>query len=353
MSDPFGLTQQPTIDVDAYAKQVSQTWYDSIQNATEATARSRQAQRRVIGVSNLGHCRQFLKYMILDQPDTDTVDKTPAFIGTVLGDAIEEQIAKDHPDWLIQTELEFPLPSGGHVKGHSDVIIPASAAGTVEEWEASQAGDYDGPPVYLQSVLDGKSKAELETIKKYGQTLQQKYQLHAYARAAIEAGHLDPSKPIMVGNVFFDRSGRDVVPYGIFQVYDESVIYEIDEWVSDVTYAVTHDEEAPRDKPRDFCVRFCPFFTVCRGTEEAPTGLIEDENIIQAVGLYAEGAELESRGKKLKKLAKEGMEGVEGNTGEYTIRNTYVGPTEIAAFTRAGYTKTEVRKVPKKKQVKK
>lgn len=668
MTDPFGIEETPQIDVKAYGERASQSVYDSIQNATKQTARSRQAQRRVIGVSNLGHCRQALKYMLLDQEDTDERDMTPAFIGTVLGDAIEAQIKKDHPEWIIQETLEFPLPSGGFVKGHSDIIIPASAAITVEEYEAGEPGfiqgvwdlkglaldtpiitpngwttmgdlkvgdqvfDMDGKPTtvtaksevknipcyevtidrkhkitcdenhlwwlegitgnryvrnvkdiagktgssriplagalqypekdlpidpyvlgyfmgngsrgtgqitthgedfasvserfsiagyepgidYLRNdgsrnasqfsakglvgdlrdagVLDSKilpveylqgsveqrkdllaglmdsdgtwnikrrrasfcttddhlagqfcdlvaslgqrvqtsmhevsgygktvmafylewtpsfnpfrssrkaskfedrsgesrvrrwhearvkevpsvptqciqvdsptesflcgdmmipthnSKAELETIRKYGQSLQQKFQVHAYARAAIEKGHLDPSQPILVGDVYYDRSGRDVVPYGIFEVYDESVIHEIDEWVSDVTYAVLHDEDAPKDKPVEWCMNWCPFFTVCRGAETTPQGLLTDETVTQAVGLYAEGAQMEREGKKLKNLAKENLEGVQGSTGEYTIKHVYVGPTEIPGYTRSGYHKTEVRKVPKSKK---
>lgn len=352
MSDPFGLNTEPTINLDAYSEQLAHTWYDSIQNASNQTARSRQAERRVIGVSNLGLCRNYLRFMLLDQPSTDIRDATPAFIGTVLGDALEEQLKIDHPEWLIQEELEFPLPSGGYVKGHSDVIIPANAAGTVKEWEASQAEGYDGPPVYLQGVVDSKTKAELETIRKYGPTQQQIFQIHAYARAAIEKGHLDPTDPIIVGLVYFDRSGRDVTPHGVFYQYDEAVIHQIDEWVSDVTYAVLHDEEASKDMPVHWCERFCEFFSVCRGTEDTMSeGLIEDPEVIQAVGLYAEGASLETRGKKLKSLAKESLEDVEGSTGEYNVRQTYVGPTDVS-YHRKGYHKIDVRKVPKKKATK-
>lgn len=257
MTDPFGITEEPQIDVTAYGRSAAESVYSSIQNAVNATARSRQAQRRVIGVSNLGHCREYLRFMILNEPESDERDKTPAFIGTVLGDAVEKQIKEDHPDWIIQEELIFPLPSGGNVKGHSDIIIPASAAGTVEEWQASQEEGYDGPPVYLQGVWDLKSKAELDTIKRYGPSQQQVWQVHAYAKAAIEKGLLDPEQPILLGDVYFDRSGRDVVPHGVFHVYSESVVLAIDEWVGDVSYAVLNGERAAQDKPVEWCANWC------------------------------------------------------------------------------------------------
>ena len=289
------------------------------------------------------NCREYLRFMFLDQEDTDERDMTPAWIGTVLGDALEQQIKKDHPDWIIQEEMEFPLPSGGFIKGHSDIIIPASAGITVEQLQAGEEG-------FVQGILDLKSKAELETIRRYGPSLQQKFQIHAYAKAAIAKGHLDPAKPILVGDVYFDRSGRDVTPYGVFHLYSEAVIEQIDEWVSDVTYAVKYGERASQDKPIEWCANWCPVFTVCRGAETTPTGLLTDETITQAVGLYATGAEMAREGEKLKKLAKENLEGVEGSTGEYTIKNVYVGPTEIPGYVRKGYHKLEVRKVPKSKK---
>ena len=350
MTDPFGITEEPQIDVEAYGRSAAESVYSSIQNAVNATARSRQAQRRVIGVSNLGHCRRFLQYMILDEPESDERDKTPAFIGTVLGDAVEKQIKEDHPDWIIQEELIFPLPSGGNVKGHSDIIIPASAAGTLEEWQASQEEGYDGPPVYLQGVWDLKTKAELDTIKRYGPSQQQVWQIHAYAKAAIEKGLLDPEQPILLGDVYFDRSGRDVVPHGVFHVYSEAVILAIDEWVGDVSYAVLNGEDAPQDKPVEWCANWCELFTTCRGAETTAEGLITDEEIVNAVNLYGEGAALEKEGKRLKDRAKENLDGVEGSTGEWTIKRVHVNATEIAAYTRAGYDKISISKVPKSKK---
>lgn len=349
--DPFGITTGPVIDAEAYSKQFSQEVYDTIQAVAEGTDRARQSRQRIVGVSELGGCRRRFQYNLLDtEPSDPKPSLNAAWIGTVLGESLEAQIKDDHPDWLIQETLEFPIPSGGTVLGHSDVIIPASAAGTLEEWEASQQEDYEGPVVWLQGVLDLKSKAELDTIRKYGQSLQQKFQLHAYCKAAIEKGLLDPTKPIMIGNVFFDRSGRNVKPVGIFQVYDEFVVHEIDEWITDVTYAVLHEEDASQDKPIEFCVNWCEFYTKCRGTETVQQGLLEDEDIVKAVGIYADGAAMEKEGKRLKDIAKETLGNVEGSTGEYTIKRVQVADSYIEAHWRKGYSRTDVRKVPKSKK---
>lgn len=346
MTDPFALVEESLIPLESYGKQAAGAVYDSIQNASDATARSRQARSRVIGVSNIGHCREYMRMVILDTPDTEVRDKTAAFMGTVTGEAIEAQIKIDHPNWLTQVQLFFPLGEGGTVKGHADVIIPASEGCTVEEYRESLEEGYDGPPRYFQGVLDLKSKAELESIRRYGQSQQQRFQVYAYAKAAIEAGYLDPSKPIVVGDIFYDRSGRDQTPYPIVEEYRESVIHEIDMWMGDVIYAVRNGERASQDKPIEWCERFCELFTACRGGEtEARTGLITDEDTVNQVRLYADGAAMARDGDKLKKLAKENLVGVEGSTGDYTVKQVEVGATYVPGFTRAGYTKIDVRKI--------
>lgn len=323
------------IDLTKIGEVASTTLYESIQNAANGTDRSKQQQDFFLGVSNLGHCRNYAALMTKQTPPSDERDKTAAFIGTVLGDALEQQIKKDHPEWLIQEELMFPLPSGGEIPGHSDIIVPSWA-------EEPENGIYQG-------VWDLKSKAELEAIRKYGPNQQQIFQIHAYAKAAIEKGLLDPEKPIVVQDVFYDRSGKNVTPYAVAHLYHQNVIDMIDEWVGDVTYAVIHNEEASKDMPVEWCMNWCEYATVCRGTEPVEGGLITDPDILAAVDMHREAQGLEKRAKELKRTAKIHLEGVEGSTGEFRVKSVWVNPVEIAATTRAGYTKIDLRPVPKPK----
>jgi hypothetical protein len=270
--------------------------------------------------------------MMKQTPFSDKRDKTAAFFGTVAGAAIEAQLQIDHPDWLFQQDLFFPLPSGGGTDAHPDIIIPFTA-------QDIGAGFYQG-------ILDGKSKAELETIRKTGPSQQQIYQIHGYAKAAIEAGLLDPDHPIIVGDVFFDRSGKDVIPYAVMHLYSEDVITFIDEWVNDVKYAVMHNEDASRDMPREWCWSYCEYATACRGHDTDVEGLLEDPDIIAAVAMYQEAAELKRQVRKKEAAYKRTLEGVSGSTGTHNIRWTTVEPVQVKAGTRSGYRKLSITRVP-------
>lgn len=354
--DPFALPDDPEIglDLEAYGQVAAQAFYDGIQNASNSTARSKQQQDMYLGASSLGHCKQYAALMMKQTPFSDDRDKTAAFFGTIAGEAIERQLQIDHPQWRTQVKLAMPLDqltaiaSELEVPGTCDILIPFEGSATVEQFNASQAEDYEGEPVYIQGVWDGKSKAELETIRKFGPNRQQIYQLHAYTKAAIKAGLLNPDMPIVIGDVFFDRSGRDVIPHGVFHLYSESVVTFINEWVNDVIYAVLNNQDAEREMPRDWCFNWCEYATVCRGTDTDVSGLIEDPEVIQAATLYRQYTKEETAAKKAKDLLKPKLEGVNGSTGTLLIRNTVIEGSDIA-YHRAGYTKIEVRDVPKTK----
>jgi hypothetical protein len=320
------------IDLKKLGEVAAMAFHDAIQNASNNTDRSKQQQDFMLGVSNLGHCKQYALLMMKQTPFSDVRDKTAAFFGTVAGAAIEAQLKIDHPGWLFQQDLFFPLPSGGGTDAHPDIIIPFKAQDT-------EGGFYQG-------ILDGKSKAELETIKKTGPSQQQIYQVHAYAKAAIEAGLLDPDHPIIVGDVYFDRSGKDVIPHAVMHLYTEDVITFIDEWVNDVKYALVHNEDASRDMPREWCWSYCEYATACRGNDTDVEGLIESPDILAAVEMWEEAKELKAQLKKKELAYKRTLDGVTGSTGTYNIRWTEVGPVEMKANSRSGYKKLSITKVP-------
>lgn len=321
-----------SIDLKKVGEAAAMAFHQAIQNASNNTARSQQQQDFMLGVSNLGHCHNYAALMMKQTPFSDVRDKTAAFFGTVAGAAIEAQLQIDHPGWLFQEDLFFPLPSGGGIGAHPDIIIPFDA-------QEPEKGFYQG-------IWDGKSKAELETIKKVGPSQQQIYQVHAYAKAAIEAGLLNPDYPIVVGDVFFDRSGKAVVPHAVMHLYTEDVITFIDDWVNDVKYAVVHGEDASRDMPREWCWSYCEYATACRGRDTDVEGLIESPDIIAAVELWAEVKELKAAAKRKEEAFKRTLDGVTGSTGTYNIRWTEVAPIETKASIRSGYKKLSITKVP-------
>ena len=305
--------------------------YASIQNAADNTDRAQQAKEFVLGVSNLGHCRQHAVLAIRQTPPSDVRDKTAAFIGRVLGDAIEAQMAIDHPDWEFQQLGTVEFPSGGNLDGHTDIVIPWSAA-TAE---------------YPQGVWDLKSKDKLEVVKRYGQTTQQKYQLISYADAMIREGKLNPNEPIWLCDVYFDRSGSTPECYSIGFWYDPNDMEEIDSWVGDVIYAAAHNEDASRDMPREFCWKYCEYATICRGNDTDVQGLITDPEIKAAVDMYREGLDLKNEGEKLQKQAKAIIpSGLAGSTGRNNVRWIHVSESKRKESVVAAYDRLDIKPVP-------
>lgn len=344
--DPFALEgEQETahMDLAKLGEGGARVFYQAIQNAANGTARSQQQRRFGLGVSNLGHCRQYAKLLTEQTPFSDKRDKTAAFFGTIAGAAIEEQIKLDHPDWITQQKCEVTFPNGAMVPGTLDVLVTKEAGCTYEEFIESMEEGYDGPLRAMQGVWDGKSKAELDTIRKYGPDQQQIFQIHSYTKAMIDAGFLDPTKPIVIMDVFFDRSGRDVIPYGVAHLYRPEVIDQINDWINDVIYAVINKEDAARDKPRDFCFKYCEYASVCRGTDTDVEGLIEDEKQIQLIEQYKEWSEKETEAKK-KKATLNSLIHAEGSTGTWNVRRTWVNPSSYTV-NREGYFKLDIRRV--------
>lgn len=349
--DPFDTSEPGDgMDLGLLASGGAKVFYEAIQNASNSTARSQQQQRKQIGISSLGHCRQYAKYMVEGVEFSDERDKTAAFFGTIAGEAIEAQIKIDHPDWLTQDTLVFQ--TGGYsIPGTCDICIPHWAGCTYEEFVESMQPGYEGPIKAMQGVWDGKSKAELESIKKYGPTVQQVYQIHAYTKGQILKGNLNPDEPIVIMDVYFDRSGRDIIPYGVAHLYREQVIDMIREWIDDVNYAVINQEDASRDMDRDWCYKYCEYATHCRGLDTDVSGLITDPEVVQKVELYVEANAMEAEGKRRKKLLKPMLEGISGSTGTHIVREIHTNEAHIE-FTRAASTRLDIRPIPKGKPTK-
>lgn len=330
---------------DKLRSQGSEAVYGAIQNASNSTDRSKQAADFRMGVSNLGHCRQYAKYVTEQTEPTDETDKTAAFIGTVLGEAIEARLKVEHPDWLFQSEATFNIPSGGAIDGHPDIVVPDEVAATVEEYMAQFEEDYDGEELFIQGVWDLKSKDKLKVVRKYGQTQQQIFQLHAYTKALIDAGILDDSKPIWVQDVYYDRSGAEHEAYTIGHWYDPNVIDFIDHWINDVKYAVINQVDAEKDMPRDWCFNWCEYATLCRANDTDVEGLVDDPEFIAAVDTHVAGSALVKEGKAMVEAAKLALANRQGSTGKHKVRWIEIGESTMN-FKRPAYKKLDVRKVP-------
>lgn len=302
---------------------------NALRSYMDGSARSVQASEGILGPSDIGFCRQKASLMTKGVPATDAPPKWAAAVGTAIHNYVEAAIKEAHPDWLVGSidgvRVTATLPSGAEISGHPDVVVPASNA-----------------------VLDIKTVDGFQWVKREGTSLQHKYQRHLYAMGLIQAGILDDSKTILVGNIYFDRSGKEAEPLVIVEEMDHTLTPEIDSWVQDVIYSVKNEEDASRDVAAAVCERICSHFTACRGQlETQDSEFIQDADLLSAVEMYVEGREMKKEAEAMQKAAQAILDGVNGSTGTYQVRWVDVQPTTVESFEKAAYRRMDIRKVRK------
>jgi hypothetical protein len=280
---------------------------------SDTTPRTLQSRAGLIGPSDLGFCRNKAALMGRGIGQTDSKSTAPADIGTAIHHWVEDALRTAFPTWLIEERFSATFPCGAEVAGSADLAIT--------EWNA---------------LLDIKTVDGFEKIKRFGPSLNHKMQRHTYALGAIQAGRLDDSQTVYVGNVYIDRSGVEPLPYVIYEEFDHAFTDEIDAWITDVIYAIQHDEAASQDIAAPICEKICEYYTACRGgLPIAEPTLITDEETKNNIRLYIEGREMEKTGKKMKDEARVALADINGSDGEWTVRWTQKAGYDYAAGYRA------------------
>jgi hypothetical protein len=297
--------------------------HQAIVDFGDNSQRSMQSQNHVLGVSDIGGCREYVRRMILDEPFSDHSNEyaLASFVGhavgnyaeTVLGDVWRKQGRVD-----TQVEVQIALPNGVVLRGHPDLVGEAI-------------------------VVDFKTVDGLAVVKQGGRT-QHRWQVILYAAALIQMERLPENA--LCALVYIDRSGVEVVPHVEVWRYDPHLLDPINEWVNDVLYAIQYNEEASRDRPREWCYSACPYARSCRGMDTDVSGLIESEEAVLAVKSYLDAARRAKEADRDKKTAAAALAGVNGATDEHMVRWVHVNETNIEAFTKRGYDRLDIRPLP-------
>jgi len=291
---------------------------------SDSTPRSVQSAEGRLGPSDIGWCRQKAALMTKGVEKTDSRSVAAASIGTAVHNYVFDALRPFFPDWLIEeVRVTATLPCGAVISGSPDIVIPT--------WNM---------------VLDVKTVDGFEKIKRFGTSQNHKYQRHLYAMGAIADGLIDGEKTVYVGNVYVDRSGQETEPLVIIEEMDVLLTDEIDHWVSDVIYAVEHNEDASRDIAAPICESICEFYTVCRGDlPVSENAFIDMPEVRDAVTMFVEAREQEAAAKKAKEQAKTVLSGLNGIANGYQIRTTTIPESEVPGFTRRASERLDVRKV--------
>lgn len=294
------------------------------------SSRSLQSDKGILGPSDIGFCRNKARLTTIQQEQTDHPPKWAAAVGTALHTYIEAALKASYPDWKVGSQDDIrcvaTLPNGTAISGTPDIVIPEN-----------------------NTIIDIKTVNGFAWIKRNGPSESNKYQRYLYALGLAQNKDLDGTKPITVGNIYFDRSGKETEPILFTEeimVFEDPIAKEIEQWVSDVVYAVKNNEEASKDVAPAVCEKICEFFTACRGGLDVNDGqeLIRDSSLLDAIDAYLEGREMEKQGKALKSEASARLEGTTGLTSDFQVRWVTVNPSTMKEHQRAGYDRLDIRK---------
>ena len=288
---------------------------DAIRAYGLASPRTQQSQAGVIGPSDLGFCRMKAALMLTGHGQSDARSIWAAQHGTAWHEYIKTALSERFPDWRIDAErVTATFPNGAEVSGTPDLVTLS------EDWNA---------------VVDAKTCDGVADYARLGATQNHRFQRHTYAMGAIAKGWLDPTRPIIVGNLYFDRRGKDQ-PLWLWEYMDDALTIEIDSWLSDVIYAAAHGEEASRDIPAPVCEIICEHFSTCRGgLPMQESQVYDDPRIIDMANMYDEGRAMKKQGDELMRIGRRELYDVNGIAGEWQIRwNEVVNQTTGEVSTR-------------------
>ena len=300
----------------------------SIKAYGEASPRSLQSAKGIMGPSDLGWCQMKALLMSRGVEQSDSSNIAAAQIGTAIHAYVAEALKARFPAWIVdERKVTATFPCGAAISGTPDVIAP----------------DFN-------AIVDVKTVDGFQWVKREGSSRNHRWQRHTYALGAIQEGLLDGSKTVYVANLYIDRSGKESEPYFVFEEFDPMLTDEIDSWIRDVIYALQNGTDAEREIPAPVCEQICSHYTTCRGSLPVHEGgdLIDDEVRLTAIKMFVEGRDMEKEGSQMKREAAAVLFGTNGsgtvNGTTYNVRNTWVNPTTVDSFEKAGYNRLDVRK---------
>lgn len=317
-------------------EELAAEFYQAVNDWSNRTERSQQSADFKIGVSDLGLCSEKVRRKLMRQPEPER-DAWTAFLGTWVGDGIEQAVKKRFPDTVTQAEVfvEFNISVSGNdlslkIPGHPDMILPDQGI-----------------------LIDNKGSFGFQKVKRYGMTdTQKRFQRHLYGHAAWKAGMFGdlPYDVIRVGNMWHDRSGSEKSFFVETEPLSQAVVNEAQEWLEEVVYNYLQGTEAPKEPGREFCQGYCGFYDDCRALDTDVEGLIEDPNLLTAVDMVLEAKELKRQSEALKSEAEFALRGVRGSTGTHMVRWVDVPPSVIKEGMRSGYSRLNISRMPRGKR---
>jgi hypothetical protein len=281
--------------------------------------REQQSASGIIGPSDLSGCSKQVKYILEKYDQGESRYWLAAQMGTAFH-AMLKEIALANEEWIAEHHMAINL-GGRVIWGTADLIIPEANA-----------------------VVDHKTTANLDWVKKHGPDPKHINQVHLYAMGAAQAGLIDRDAPMMGCLLYWDRSGIDQEPYEVWFDIQESIC---DDLADKYAFIVEHPlEEVPREEALPTCLNLCPFVRDCRAYFFEEPNVSDDPDVISAIDeLQLIKDEVKALDIRKKELEGELTNIPSGKIGGYNLKWVHVSEAEIPSFTRRGYSYPRIQKV--------
>jgi hypothetical protein len=309
-----------------FAQSIAQEIQGAVLDWDNSRARSQQSEARVLGMSDLGGCLEFIRATIAgDKKAPATRLKLAAVVGTALGDLVESAATKFLEGTVTQGRVTVTLPiSGIKVSGSTDMRRSRKI------------------------LVDLKTKDGTDTVRHEGPSLENIVQISGYLVGGNQQGDLDDDAVAVL--VYIDRSGRDPQFYGYAITMDQAIGYleMADARLEDVAKALQTGEVAGylRDKPESWCYHVeCPFYNQCWEGYEPTEELHPDEE--EQVRLYDKGRAMAKAGANMQREAKTALYTDPDHNVQGTGRNFQIKWVPTASSSGTIYDKIDVRALRK------
>lgn len=271
--------------------------------------RTRQSTDRVLGMSEMGGCREYIRATIAGDPKTDSGRvKWAAFLGTATGDFIENILKGMGFD--TQEDVSVTLErTGVTVKGHLDLRGK-------------------------NMVGDLKSKNGIEEVKRDGPSFKNKAQIAGYLMGLVQEGKIDEDGTGHL--IYFDRSGgtNEIYTWSCTVEMARKILDAVEDRLVDVQNALASGltQSYLRDEPESWCYAVdCPFYKAC-WDGYTPTGKIEHPRQLDAVQRLVAARAEEKAQKELREGARRDLAGVEGVTPDGTTVRWIITETPSGGY---------------------
>lgn len=295
------------VEADAKGNALGQRIVQAIIDARNNSARTKQATARVLGMSDLGGCREYIRATIAGEPKGPQQQiKWAAEVGTAVGDHVES-ILQEH-GFDTQETVVLTLPRTGiKVTGHLDEV------------------DVDHDLIADNKTVDG-----LADVMRDGPSFKNKVQISGYLVAAVQARRLTEEATGHL--VYYDRSGKEPEPFVWSTTYQNAlmILDAAEERLFDVQHALStgsregRDGRLMTDEPESWCWAVqCPFYAKC-WAGYTPTGEIKHPRQLDDVRKFLRARKDQTDAVRRRDLAREALRGVEGIVAEGPHKGTVV-----------------------------